>query len=157
MLNFFRKIIRIKIHGLTCLRSQAPLVFLFRFVLRLRRSISVLGINQSRDLSPEEKQAIKERWQAIEETVKLGGEARLKQAIVSADNLIDGVLKQMKIAGQTMGERLKNSQRVFSQEVLDDLWRLHKLRNRIVHEEGEYLSFEITKMINKIKNFIEKL
>ena len=81
-------------------------------------------------VSQEEIQA---RWQKIEDLAKLQGESRFKQAVLDADNLLDLTIKSMGIRGETMGERLKNAKGKFSQQVYDDLWQAHKLRNEIVH------------------------
>lgn len=54
-------------------------------------------------------------------------------AIVNADKLLDEALKQSKIRGKTMGERLVSAQRRLTNN--DGVWFGHKLRNKVVHEE----------------------
>ncbi|TSC92704.1 MAG: hypothetical protein CEN91_376 [Candidatus Berkelbacteria bacterium Licking1014_85] len=70
---------------------------------------------------------------------------------------MDKILKLRKVKGETMGERLKNATNIYPRETLSDLWNLHKLRNRIVHEESEIMSFEINPILEKINRLISSL
>lgn len=69
-----------------------------------------------------------------------GGQAEWKQALIQADMLIDGILKEAGVAGQTMGERLKNSATHMSKTVYNQLWQAHKKRNELVHESGSFVA-----------------
>lgn len=55
-------------------------------------------------------------------------------AVMSADKLLDTALKERGAKGNNLGERLKNGKHLFSS--IDQVWRAHKLRNRIAHENG---------------------
>lgn len=70
------------------------------------------------------------RWKDIQTLI--GTPEGSKMAIVEADNLVDEALKQLRISGKTMGERLVTARKMFSDN--DGIWMAHKLRNRIVHE-----------------------
>lgn len=59
-------------------------------------------------------------------------------AIISADKLLDSALRDRGVAGATLGERLKNSGSYIND--IDAVWRAHKLRNRIAHEDGVTVS-----------------
>ncbi len=73
------------------------------------------------------------RWLAI--TQNLGSSSQSWQfAIVSADKLLDTALKERGISGNTMGERMKNSKVHLTN--IESVWRAHKLRNRIAHEDN---------------------
>ena len=77
------------------------------------------------------------RWLAI--TQNAGSTSQSWQfAIVSADKLLDSALKERGISGNTMGERMKSGKAYFSN--LDSVWRAHKLRNRIAHEDNVQVS-----------------
>lgn len=54
-------------------------------------------------------------------------------AVIDADKLLDEALKQNKIKGKTMGDRLVAVQRSLSNN--DSVWYAHKLRNKLVHED----------------------
>jgi hypothetical protein len=54
-------------------------------------------------------------------------------AIIDADKLLDEALKQTRVKGKTMGERLVSAQHELSNN--DAVWFGHKLRNKLVHEQ----------------------
>jgi predicted Zn-dependent protease with MMP-like domain len=87
-----------------------------------------------------DKKFVQDKWQEIEELVSLGGASQLKTAIMEADKLVDYVLKSHGVAGETMGERMKNAKSKFSDyNDYDNLWFSHKVRNSIVHETNHEL------------------
>lgn len=87
------------------------------------------------------------RWLAI--TQGMGETAESWQfAIMNADKLLDQALKERGVSGETMGERLKNSKAHLSN--VDSVWRAHKLRNRIAHEDGVKVSKRQTNEALKI-------
>lgn len=73
------------------------------------------------------------RWLAI--TQNAGNSPETWQfAIVSADKLLDSALRDRGVAGTNLGERLKNAKPYLSN--IDSVWRAHKLRNHIAHDDG---------------------
>lgn len=77
------------------------------------------------------------KWLAI--TQNAGSTSETWQfAILSADKLLDCALRERGISGNTLGERLKNAKPYVSD--IDAVWRAHKLRNRIAHEDGVKVS-----------------
>lgn len=77
------------------------------------------------------------QWATIEGFQKNGG-AGLQLAVFEADKLLDSALKHRGFAGETMGERLKSAHRAFMNT--DAVWRAHKLRNRLAHEQNVSLN-----------------
>jgi len=72
------------------------------------------------------------RW---EEVLALAGDKKtIIMAVIEADKLMDQALIRSQFKGKTMGERLISASTDLSDQ--DGIWRAHKLRNRIVHEEG---------------------
>lgn len=59
-------------------------------------------------------------------------------AVINADNLLDEVMKNLRISGKTMGERLVSAQKIFTD--IDGVWYAHKLRNKLAHGEDFKLS-----------------
>ncbi len=59
-------------------------------------------------------------------------------AVLSADKLLDQAMRERGIAGETMGDRLKNATSQLSG--IDRVWTVHKLRNRIAHESNVAVS-----------------
>ena len=84
-----------------------------------------------------DQQKYRSRW--LEITQSAGSTPETWQfAIMSADKLLDSALRERGVAGETLGERLKNSKPYLSN--IDSVWRAHKLRNRIAHDDGVKVS-----------------
>ena len=63
-----------------------------------------------------------------------------KLAIIEADSILEGLLKELGFKGETLGDRLKSAnQENFPQ--LTIAWEVHTIRNRIAHEG---LAFELS-------------
>lgn len=78
------------------------------------------------------KRHLNKSWQKILSRLNQSDEASLRLALIEADNLFDDLLKQMRISGESMADRLRylNSSQIPN---IDEIWRAHKLRNVIVH------------------------
>jgi hypothetical protein len=79
-----------------------------------------------------DKEEFTRRWKDIQTLI--GSPEGSKMAIIEADNLVDEAMKQLRISGKTMGERLVTARKLFSDN--DSIWMAHKLRNKIVHESN---------------------
>ncbi len=85
-------------------------------------------------------------------------QAMAKQVIMQADMLVDFILKQGNVPGQTMGERLKSLQNVADRSTLNMLWGVHKKRNELAHESGSFVaSWEKDKFYQDAKMAISNL
>lgn len=87
--------------------------------------------------------AYRVKWLAIEQQVKPENEESYHLAILNADKLLDKALKERGFRGNTMGERMKSAQKVWSNA--NHVWTAHKLRNQIAHEAEVRVSLDITK------------
>ncbi|MCA9386128.1 hypothetical protein KC717_05770 [Candidatus Dojkabacteria bacterium] len=65
---------------------------------------------------------------------KQEGAASKITALLEYDKLLDFVLKAKGIKGMTMGERLKGAQKFFDNQLYNDIWSAHKIRNKVAHE-----------------------
>lgn len=61
-----------------------------------------------------------------------------KLAIIEADIILDGLLKDRGYAGNTLGERLRSIS-VNQLGSLQDAWEAHKIRNMIAHEGPDFV------------------
>lgn len=78
-----------------------------------------------------------------------------KLAIIEADKLVDTVLKKSGIKGETLGERLRNAQKLISRDVYSNMWEAHKVRNQIVHDHDFNInSVDTTLVIHRMKKFL---
>jgi hypothetical protein len=80
----------------------------------------------------EAKNKLTTEWNRITARLVASDEANSKLAVIEADKLFDTLIKDMGIAGDTMGERLKKLSAATLPSI-HDLWEVHKLRNHIVH------------------------
>ncbi len=71
-------------------------------------------------------------WQRIMKLSSKPDTASL--AVIEADKLLDRVLKDGRYRGETMADRLANAAGVFRD--YNAIRRVHRLRNRLVHEAG---------------------
>lgn len=91
-------------------------------------------------------------WRSINDLILKDTPTHLRQAVIVADNTLDAALKDI-VAGDTMGERLKNAKDKFNYTTYDRLWKAHKLRNGIVHETSfEPNHFMVKEAIQSIKD-----
>lgn len=75
----------------------------------------------------------------IRERLERQSEVEDRLAIIEADRLLDGALKDIGYSGKSLAERLQNL-KPWHIGNIQDVWDAHKLRNRIVHEPGARLS-----------------
>lgn len=79
------------------------------------------------------------RFLKIENHLNKDNPATFALSIINGDKLLDKALIEAGIPGKTMGERLKKSGDRFTD--LNAIWRAHKLRNMIAHEDDLDLSY----------------
>ncbi len=100
---------------------------------------------------------IDQQWQEVQTLLGLAGPAHFRQAVVQADKLLDYVLKGLGMSGQTLGERLKAARHLLSPDTNQKAWSAHKLRNRIVHEADEVMSWEAQAAIRDYERVLSEL
>ena len=79
-------------------------------------------------------------WLNIEQSVAKDNEMTCHMAILNADKLLDKALQQRGAKGETMGERMKSSQKTWSNA--NSIWSAHKLRNQIAHETNVKVNYQ---------------
>lgn len=94
----------------------------------------------------------------LEQLTKNNDTVSLKSALIEIDKLLDHAMKARRIKGETMGERLKNANKLFDKNLYNQIWEAHKLRNKLVHEMGAIANGnEIKNAYNTIKRAIAKI
>jgi hypothetical protein len=104
-----------------------------------------------------DRQKFQERWQKIESMLRVRTESSMKQALLEADKLLDLGLKEKRVKGETMGERLKSAVNLFDKNLYNEIWSAHKLRNQLVHEDSEILSFQIENKVLVFKRALKAI
>lgn len=74
---------------------------------------------------------VQSKWAEIT-AMQDSGPSGLKNALFEADKLLDYCMIGKGFAGETMGDRLKNSNGKIAN--LNSVWSAHKLRNQLAHE-----------------------
>ena len=74
----------------------------------------------------------REKWLTITHSVT-DDAWTMQLAVLHADKLLDQALRESGVAGETLGERLKNAKARFRN--VNAVWTAHKLRNQIAHDD----------------------
>jgi len=78
-------------------------------------------------------------------------------SIIEADKLVDNVLKKSGMRGESMGERLRASEKLVPHHVYNDMWEAHKVRNRLVHEMDHQYTEDAGVTLLKMKRYLVAL
>jgi len=115
------------------------------------------GAPRRKHVSTETAEKIRRDWQKIE-TLRAGKlPSQLRQALITADKTLDNALRDL-VEGEKMGERLKNSKPLYEYSVYDNIWKAHKLRNKVVHEtDFEPPHFIVEEAIEQLRVGLEAL
>ncbi len=84
-------------------------------------------------------EAYQTKFLAIENGLVKTNPASFVTAVINADKLLDKALIELGVPGNNLGERLKNSSGRFKN--INAVWRVHKLRNALVHEPDINISY----------------
>lgn len=95
---------------------------------------------QSVDDAPVENaaQPMLEKWQNIVRHSESTNPSDWRFAIIEADILLDELLDQLRLPGDTIGDKLKAVERS-DFLTLDSAWEAHKARNQIAHQGSGFL------------------
>lgn len=97
-----------------------------------------------------------DRWKGIMKKSGASPESATL-AVIEADNLVDDVLRRIGLSGETMADRLNQ---LDPQEIstLDRLWRVHRIRNALVHRPGFSIeSNDAREMLGTYEAFLKEL
>lgn len=76
---------------------------------------------------------------SIEQQLRADQPASYHMAILNADKMLDKIMQDLNVKGNTMGERLKAYNNKFSD--VNSVWAAHKLRNQIAHEPNVSITY----------------
>lgn len=94
----------------------------------------LFGIKERKSVTVATRKVVAESWSQVQIMMASKNPSSLKQAVITCDKLLDSVLKDL-VAGETLGERLKNAKDLFSSyQIYQTAWEAHKVRNSLVHE-----------------------
>jgi hypothetical protein len=81
---------------------------------------------------------INPRWQSIETHIESQNENDWRLAIIDADIMLDELLDNLSVTGETIGDKLKRVEKS-DFNTIDNAWEAHKVRNQIAHEGQNFL------------------
>lgn len=81
------------------------------------------------------------KWLEIENALSRDNPASWQVAILSADKLLDQALRDRRVKGKTMGERMKTANKMWRNA--DHVWSAHKIRNKLAHEPDATITYDI--------------
>ncbi|HEX8389982.1 MAG TPA: hypothetical protein VF597_01010 [Candidatus Saccharimonadales bacterium] len=129
-------------------------IILFLAVVVIGVGLLVLISVTRKGPSKLDQEKYRSRWLAITGSTTETAES-WQFAVINADKLLDQALKERGLRGETMGERLKQSKGHLSQ--LDAVWKAHKLRNRIAHDDGTVSKRESAKALETFKRALQDM
>ena len=120
-------------------------------IIQLRKNIKKsLEMAAASVLTPElPKKTMAKNWQSVLKKLESKDESNYKMAVIEADKIFDDILKRIGYQGEDMAERLKQ---ITSAQLanIDEIWQVHKLRNRLVHELGFRIKYSQAKQAIEI-------
>ena len=115
--------------GLAAIIILGGLMFLFVSKFTVKKSRKHLNVEEYRV-----------KFLASENQLKRDDLSSYNLSVLNADKLVDQACRECGMSGETMGERLRNSPKKFSD--INGLWMAHKLRNRIAHETDVVVTYD---------------
>jgi len=86
------------------------------------------------------------QWAKVLKRLETGKEADYKLAVIEADSLLNDILKKMGYKGETMAKILEQLDATILPN-MEQIWKVHKIRNNVVHDPDYELSLEQARKI----------
>ena len=110
-----------------------------------------------RKISATKKKRIIEDLYELQKNVSSNELALRRDSIIKLDNLLSKSLQLYFKNNSSCGDNLKNANKLFRKKKYNDIWEIHKMRNKIVHDDYEVSEFEATKAFDVYKFAILKI
>lgn len=88
-------------------------------------------------------------WNKIIKRLETDRESEYKLAVIEADGLLDSVLKRMRYKGDSFSQRLEQIDPSVLPN-LEEVWKVHKTRNNIVHDPDYLLTLDQAKRVLEV-------
>lgn len=142
----FGRFLGVLLFGAKFLGTYISLILFVGIVILLRKSAHLHHEDVRRhqpleeDTLPQEKK-VSEKWQKVKDHLASENQSDWRLAILEADIILDEMLEKKGYLGQTLGEKLRSSNKG-DLVTLDKAWEAHLVRNRIAHEGASFLLSE---------------
>ncbi|MET0980154.1 MAG: hypothetical protein ABWX90_02780 [Candidatus Saccharimonadales bacterium] len=121
------------------MENSSPLVFLIGVLVIAALLVVVVALTKKGTVQLDVNK-YRLKWMTIEKQLDKNDTSRCAMAVLNADKLLDQALREKGIKGQTMGERMKTAQDVWTSA--NSVWGAHKLRNQIAHESDHSVTYD---------------
>lgn len=100
--------------------------------------------------------AVRKEWEELLKQVSVTSDDNAGLIVIAADNITDGALQKIGMPGSTMSDRIHA---VSGQlKSINDLWAVHRFRNKIAHGKNHYVSTdELQDILKKYENVLTEL
>ena len=114
------------------------------------------AMSKKRALSDIDRDKVRSAWANSELLVEGDNDSEWVKAVFEADKLLDFALVQRRVAGESLGERLKNAKPLFGN--IDAAWQAHKVRNELAHNMNAQLTRpQIERAMDNFKRALRRL
>ena len=98
------------------------------------------------------------RWHYIQTLVESPNESDWRVAIIEADSMMEEVLKEKGLTGDTVSELLESA-KDSGYRSIQDAWDAHLVRNQIAHEGSDFPISQVEgrRVVKMFQNFFEEL
>jgi hypothetical protein len=98
------------------------------------------------------------RWHYIQTLIESSNQSDWRVAIIEADSLMEEILKERGIAGNTVSELLEGAKSSGYMRI-QDAWDAHIVRNQIAHQGSDFSLSQVEgrRVIKLYQNFFEEL
>lgn len=128
-----------------------PVLLMLAAVLFVAVTVLVIILLTQRKRPPLNKSFYARHWSEIDKLLVNGSPESWQMAVINADKLLFHAMRAKGVRGAHMGEVLKNGAPLLSNR--NAVWRAHKLRNQLAHENGVRLDLAVArKAVNSFKS-----
>jgi len=112
------------------------------------------GVRQTKSL---DSKIVNPKWKLVEEHINSEDVNKWKLAILEADIILSELLESLNLAGEGIGEKLKNVE-ASDFDHIEEAWEAHKIRNAIAHQGSDFLltKREAKRVVNLYKSVFDE-
>ena len=133
-----------------------PLILSIIILVLIAILFVMVSLNK-RKISVTKKRKVVEELYTLKEGVDSLESAIRRDTIIKLDNLLSKSLQLYFKNTSSCGENLKHANKLFKKKKYNDIWEVHKMRNKIVHDNYEVSQSEAQKAFGTYKFAIIKI
>ncbi|MGI5897611.1 MAG: hypothetical protein ACOX6Q_00395 [Candidatus Dojkabacteria bacterium] len=135
---------------------ETTLILTITILLLIAILFLVVRLNQKNISKAKTKKILKRLEELQMEALSTENSVR-RDAVIKLDNLLTKALQYYYSNTLSCGENLKKAKTIFKKKEYNDLWEVHKVRNKIVHDDYDISEEEARRSYNTYKLSIVKI